>query len=295
VNVPVKLGAFALALGVVFGGTYAAGALTGPVGTESASGGTDADTTVSHEAAGGDHGDEEEPASGPGGLAVSADGYTLRALPGALAAGRPGEFAFQILDTAGAPVTGFQTSHDKQLHLIVARRDLSGFQHLHPVMSPDGTWRTPLTLAQAGEWRVFADFLPDGHDGQVILGLDVPVAGDYQPQPLPPPAPTATVEDYTVRVQGDLTAGRTSRLTLTVSKGGVPVTDLQPYLGAYGHLVALRSGDLGYLHVHPQETTIAGPEIVFDVEVPTAGTYRLFLDFQHGGVVRTAAFTATAA
>ena len=41
-------------------------------------------------------------------------------------------------------------------------------------------------------------------------------------------------------------------LTLTVTKDGQPVTDLQPYLGAYGHLVALRAGDLAYLHVHPE-------------------------------------------
>jgi hypothetical protein len=122
----------------------------------------------------------------------------------------------------------------------------------------------------------------------------VPVAGDYQPQPLPVPASTATVDDYTVTVRGDLVAGRTSRLTLSVAKAGVPVTDLQPYLGAYGHLVALRAGDLGYLHVHPQRTDTAGPGIVFDTEVPTAGAYRLFLDFRHAGVVRTAAFSATA-
>ena len=289
-NVPVKLAAFTLALGAVFAGTYAAGALAGPVAGEPAK----SDAAMGHQAAE-DHGIAEAAASGPGGLAVSADGYTLHPLGAAPVVGQQGEFAFQILDTAGAPVTGFQTSHDKQLHLIVARRDLTGFQHLHPVMAADGTWRTALSLPAAGQWRVFADFLPDGRDRQVILGLDVPVAGDYQPQPLPAPAKTATSDDYTVGVQGDLVAGRISRLTLTVAKAGTPVTDLQPYLGAYGHLVALRAGDLGYLHVHPQDTTTAGPEIVFDVEVPTAGAYRLFLDFQHAGVVRTAAFTATVA
>jgi hypothetical protein len=77
---------------------------------------------------------------------------------------------------------------------------------------------------------------------------------------------------------------------------GQPVTDLQPYLAAYGHLVALREGDLAYLHVHPEEApgdgrTPAGPEIVFTAQVPSAGTYRLFLDFRHGGRVHTAAFT----
>ncbi len=81
-----------------------------------------------------------------------------------------------------------------------------------------------------------------------------------------------------------------------MAKDGEPVADLQPYLGAYGHLVALRQGDLAYLHVHPDGepgdgTTKSGPEITFNSEAPSAGTYRLFLDFRHGGVVRTAEFT----
>jgi len=141
---------------------------------------------------------------------------------------------------------------------------------------------------------VFADFRPADRDGPVILGLDVPVAGMYQPQPLPEPAMTAHVDQYTVSVDRHLVAGHTSRLTLTVSRHGVPVTDLQAYLGAHGHLIALRAGDLTYLHVHPQQTYVAGPATSFDVEVPTAGAYRLFLDFAHNGAVRTAQFSATA-
>ncbi len=35
----------------------------------------------------------------------------------------------------------------------------------------------------------------------------------------------------------------------------------------------------------------SGPEIGFHTTFPSAGAYRLFLDFQHHGVVRTAAFT----
>ncbi|MFG1711360.1 hypothetical protein ACFLIM_50260, partial [Nonomuraea sp. M3C6] len=97
-------------------------------------------------------------------------------------------------------------------------------------------------------------------------------------------------------LDGDLTPGQASKLTLKVSKDGEPVTDLQPYLGAYGHLVVLRVRDLAYLHVHPDGApgdgkTQAGPEIVFYAEVPSGGDYRLFLDFQHEGEVRTADFT----
>lgn len=84
-----------------------------------------------------------------------------------------------------------------------------------------------------------------------------------------------------------------------MTKAGAPVTDLQPYLAAYGHLVALRDGDLAYLHVHPDGApgdgrTKAGPGITFYAQVPSAGAYRLFLDFQHAGTVRTAEFTALA-
>jgi hypothetical protein len=293
-SVTTRLAGFVLALGVVFVAAYGAGAVTGPVAggpSEHRTGGGQAD--AGHDPDG--HRTDPSAPSGPGGLAVSADGYTLRQLSGPRVAGEAGECAFRIVDATGAPVTGFRTSHDKQLHLIVVRRDLTGFQHLHPRLDPDGTWRTLLTLTGAGDWRVFADFVPEGRDRSVILGLDLPVEGDYRPEPLPPPAATAIAEAYTVAVDGRLAAGRTSRLTLTVSSNGAPVTDLQPYLGAYGHLVALRAGDLAYLHVHPSTATGAGPAIGFDVEVPTGGAYRLFLDFQHGGAVRTAAFTVEAA
>ena len=79
-------------------------------------------------------------------------------------------------------------------------------------------------------------------------------------------------------------------------KDGEPVTDLQPYLAAYGHLVILRAGDLAYVHVHPNGepgdgVTAPGPDVTFHTAVPGLGTYRLFLDFKHGDLVRTAAFT----
>jgi hypothetical protein len=126
------------------------------------------------------------------------------------------------------------------------------------------------------------------------------VAGAFTPVSAAPVSRTAVVDGYTVTLTGDLVAGRDARLGLTVTKDGRPVTDLDPYLGAYGHLVALRDGDLAYLHVHPDGEpgdgrTTAGPEVVFHTTVPSAGGYRLHLDFQHRGVVRTASFVVTAA
>lgn len=302
-----KLGGFGLAVAVVFGAAYGVGQLVGPVSAEPPPQSAKAAETHGHGAAeeeqAGEHGDDHGGGSAtglvPAGLQVSAEGMTLEVLSTGLTAGTGAEFAFRILDADGHAITKFEPTHDKLMHLIVARRDLSGFQHVHPTMSPDGTWRIPLTFDAAGDHRVFADFLPAGRAEGLTLGADVPVAGAYAPVPLPEPALTATVDDYRVTMSGELTPGATSKVTLTVDKGGVLVTDLQPYLAAYGHLIALRQGDLAYLHVHPDGepgdgTTSPGPNITFYAEVPSAGTYRLYLDFKHGDVVRTAEFTAVA-
>ncbi|MEK9522928.1 hypothetical protein EAO70_09170 [Streptomyces sp. adm13(2018)] len=231
-----------------------------------------------------------------GGLAVSAGGFTLDIDSAILAAGPRQRVGFRVLGPDGRPVTEFVAEHEKELHFIAVRRDTAGFQHVHPVRDEKGDWSTELDL-EPGDWRFFADIHPAGHDRALTLGIDVAVAGPYAPLPLPEAARTSHVGAYDVTLGGTLVPGEASELTLTVSRDGEPVTDLEPYLAAYGHLVALRVGDLGYLHVHPEGhpgdgTTAPGPAIRFLAVAPTAGAYRLFLDFQHAGVVRTASFTA---
>ncbi|MBF8193898.1 hypothetical protein ITP53_51140 [Nonomuraea sp. K274] len=300
-NTAAKLSAYVLGLAVVFGGTLGAGRVIGPTAVppvqqadEHNEGVGEHGEEASAEAAGhGDgHGTQQVRSDTPGGLQVSQDGYTLNPIT-TMTIGRPADFKFTVTDPDGKPITAYQVEHDKKLHFIVVSRDLTHFQHVHPEMAQDGTWSVGLTLPEAGSYRAFADFVPEGGE-KLTLSADLEVAGDYRPEPLPHVSRTAAVDDYTVNLAGDLVPGRTSELTLTVSKDGEPVTDLQPYLGAYGHLVTLRAGDLAYLHVHPEDSAKAGPEITFYAEVPSGGDYRLFLDFQHEGKVRTAAFTATA-
>jgi hypothetical protein len=288
-NTAAKLSAYGVALVLVAGGAWAIGTAVGPfentaAGAEGAGHGDTHSGTVA----------ETAQVDLPAGLASSRDGYTLTPTSTTLTSGTTNTFSFRITDHDGEPVTRFDVEHDKRMHLIVIRRDTAGFQHIHPEMSADGTWTVPLAIDRPGSYRAFADFTPTGGEG-TTLGVDLAAPGDFQPVSHTP-SRVANVDGYEVKLDGDLVPGRTVEVTLTVSKDGKPVTDLQPYLAAYGHLVALRGGDLAYLHVHPDGEpgdgkTRPGPNVVFYAEVPSAGNYRLFLDFQHEGTVRTAEFT----
>jgi hypothetical protein len=229
------------------------------------------------------------------GLAVSEAGYTFVPTTTTLTRGTAVPFAFEIAGPTGTPLTGYETTHTKDLHLIVVRRDLTGFQHVHPTRDGDGTWSVPLDLGAGGTYRAYADFRPAGHGESITLGVDLQVPGAFTPVPLPAPAVGTTVDGYDVALRGSAEAGRESNLTFTVSRDGKPVDELEPYLGAFGHLVSLRTGDLAYLHTHPaldaKPGDTGGPDVTFMTEFATAGSYRLFLDFSAGGQVHTAEFT----
>ncbi len=220
------------------------------------------------------------------GLAVAENGLRLELADPELERGRAEDLRFRIVDERGRAARDFDIEHEKRMHLIVARRDLTGFQHLHPTMDEDGTWSTPLQLDDAGSYRVFADFVREGE--ATTLAGDLRVDGTADLQPLPAPEPR-TVSDggYDVGIDaGDARPGAETQLRFTITKDGAPVKT-EPYLGAGGHLVALRDGDLAFLHVHPTEHD----SVEFAATFPTAGHYRLFLQFQHEGRVHTAAFT----
>ena len=265
----------------VFGVALGVGRLVGPVASEPAG------------MAG--HGEDQEMGGLPhrdvGGLEAAADGYTLRLTEDRLEPGRR-SLAFTVSGPDGHPVTAYDEQHRRDLHLIVVRRDLTGFQHVHPTLDAGtGEWSTDVELSP-GAWRVLADFRPTGGE-PLVLGSDLLVPGGFAPEQLGEDRLDAHVDGYDVTLGGSITAGGETVLTATVQRDGRPVTDLQRYLGSYGHLVSLRAGDLGYLHVHPDEDAGPGPAVSFHTEFPTPGRYRLFLDFRHGGAVHTAAFTVT--
>jgi hypothetical protein len=207
------------------------------------------------------------------GLAVSDRGLTLQLERTTAPRGEQFDLNFRITDRRGT-VKRFDVEHTKRMHVIVVRRDMTGFQHVHPTQRPDGSWTVPVKLADAGAYRVFADFSVD--ETAHTLAADLNVDGPIRAAAFPKPANTSEVDGLTV-TKNDL--------GFTITKDGKPVA-IQDYLGAKGHLVALREGDLAFLHVHPDERSLR-----FEATFPTAGRYRLFLQFQVDGRVHTAEFT----
>ncbi len=276
-----RLAAFAAVLLLVFGVTLAFGSASHVKpdrATKVSGSGMDAMVEGGHGAA-----------EAPRGLGIAQGGLRLVADTTSFPRGATRPFTFRIVDARGATVRDFDVEHTRRLHLIAVRRDLTGYQHVHPVQAPDGSWSVPLRFTQAGVYRVYADFTAHGQE-KTTLATDVFVPGDFRPQAIPAPASRVSVDGYDVALKGTPHAGAEGDLEFTVSRGGRPVA-VQPYLGADGHLVALREGDLAYLHVHPQQTPGSGGPIRFMTEYPSAGRYRLFLQFKHGGRVHTAAFS----
>ena len=287
-STPLKLAAFAAVLALVFGAATVAGGAIGPDREGAAQERAQADPHGGDEPAGGGHDGAAVPDGGQAGhgndaadpirgLSVADRGLRLDVARTQLPRGQETTLRFAIRDENGRAVRDFEVEHERRMHLIVVRRDGRGFQHLHPRLV-DGEWRTPVTLPQAGSYRVFADFKRDGRAYTLATDLGVDGSANYRA------LPARTNVDRTDGYEVELDA-QGSELNFTITRDGQSIRT-QPYLGAGGHLVALREGDLAYLHVHP-----SGEGVAFEAELEPDSRYRLYLQFKHDGEVHTAEFT----
>lgn len=274
-NAAGRLGAYSLVLAASLGAGAAVGGAIEPidVGGDAPHEATEAPADTTAERA-------ELPARG---LLVTQAGYAFEPEQRVVGAG---PFAFSIVGPDGAPLERYDRLYDRELHLVVASRDLRQYAHLHPERGEAGRWLVDLPALPPGAYRAFADFQPAGGD-ELTLGVDLTVPGPATaPEPLTASA-ADSVDGFDVTLERH-DGAHGGNLTVTVRRAGEVVTT-EPYLGAAGHLVALRDGDLAYLHVHPQDAEPQGP-VRFAVEAPSAGTYALFFDFRADGAVRTARF-----
>lgn len=291
-----RLGLYAATLVAVFAVAFATAGAVVPQET------VQSWTQQSDEGHGG-HGDAGQgggdEATSPAGLTSESGGYRLDAVGAPTTTGAEQDLTLTVLGPDSQPVTDFELSHEKELHLIAVRADGTDFRHVHPERDAEGQWSIPWEWASAGSHRLYAEFVPAVTGETITVSTVAQVGGDFTPSATSDPNVTTQADGYDVSIDGEMAAGESSTMTVTVTRDGESVTMLEPYLGAYGHLVALREGDLAYLHVHPrgeeaQPGERSGPEVAFDVTAPTPGRYLLYLDFQVDGQVRTARFVLDA-
>ncbi len=265
-NPPAKLVAFLAALAAVFGVSYVAGvqsqALLAPVPTHNSEMGLPASTV---------------------------EGYAVSVVQPTQQPGKDVPVEFAVTAPGGQMLSWLGEDSGEPLHLVVFRRDLTGYQHLIAQQGEGTSWWGLLDLTP-GPWHVIIYFRSQALDREITLSSDFMVSGEYRPEPLPPAANHVEARGLTVTLDAGLTTRADSSTAVTVTDNGQPVTDLQPAHGALGHAVVIRPADLGYLHLHSTSQG-RGPRLDFAGSVPDEGSYRVFVEFYRAGEPNLVEFT----
>lgn len=209
-------------------------------------------------------------------------------------AGMPTQLRAMIHRADGSMVNEFDVIHEKKLHLILVRKGLDEFAHLHPDIDEAGNAEVEHTFRLGGDYFVYADHQPKG-EPQATAKATLSVEGEN------PAAPTL-VPDVPGRVAGDgLSAdvevestgeGETRSIAFALTdEMGQTVADLEPYLGALGHLVIVSEDGQEYVHAHPgNEGDATDGRVAFEAHFTKPGLYKGWGQFQRGGEVRTIPF-----
>ncbi len=230
----------------------------------------------------------------------------------------PATLLFSIRNTKdNSVVKELEVVHEKPFHLIMVSQDLSWYAHEHPAVTANGDLKLDFTFPEAGNYVLYGDFKPKDKTAEVIpMALRVEgeapkaVALNVDNLKLP-----KRVDGYEVKLTTTPTLqhGDQVKLAFSVTQNKKPVTDIETYLGAGGHLVGVSEDTTRYLHAHPADhvvheagghgqghaqhhaapTAKNGPNLEFATTFPRDGLYKLWLQFQHAGKVHTVPFVVT--
>ncbi|MBM7649792.1 hypothetical protein JOC78_002776 [Bacillus ectoiniformans] len=191
-----------------------------------------------------------------------------------------GQLILTLKDPAGQPLTDLEINHEKLLHLIVVDEHLDQYYHLHPEETAPGQFETASTLKE-GTYKAFVDIKPKNLDYEVqplAFSVGTPAADEHSHGSL------KADQLLEKTVDGNMVTLETSPLvknepvTLTFDVHGA---ELEPFLGAMGHVVILDEEANEYLHVHPADEK----RPVFETEFSQPGIYKIWAEFQKNGKV----------
>ena len=140
------------------------------------------------------------------------------------------ELRFRIEGADGA--TGAPSStelHERRMHLIVVRRDGTGFQHLHPEMDAAGTWTVPLEFAARRASTAPSPTSRSTASSRPRPPTSSSPAAPSSRAPFPAPRRVDATAGYEVRLDARRAARRrASHGSLHGQRGGRPVAPRSP-------------------------------------------------------------------
>ncbi len=228
-------------------------------------------------------------------------------------AGAPTELTYTPRAGDGRVADELEVVHEQLSHLIVVSEDLSFFDHVHAERREDGAFALPYTFPAGGTYVLFADFVPKATGRQVVARHEVVVEGEaHAAEPLrATTGDVAAGEGLRARLQAEpepLSEGPATLTLRVTGEGDQPAGDLEPYLGAGGHMVIISEDTQAFLHAHPfvegaahdgghhagagarEEPTRYGPELAFHTEFPRLGHYKVWAQVKRAGEVVTFPF-----
>ncbi|WP_308637767.1 hypothetical protein [Paenibacillus silvisoli] len=201
---------------------------------------------------------------------------------------------FMAHGSDGEPIKQYAPLHEKLLHLIVVSKDLSYFSHIHPEYNGEGLFTVDTKFPFGGEYRLFAEYQPEG-GATVVSRQTIRLSGEKRQAPLivDKTLTKSTGHELVTLTHGALKAGDETMLTFRLADAATktPVRDLEPYLGAAGHVVIVSGDAEQYIHVHPDDANGSGPEAVFHAVFPKAGIYKVWGQFAREGRAITVSYT----
>jgi len=212
--------------------------------------------------------------------------------PKQIPAGRELQLSFRVTNPkTGKAVTKFETVHEKLFHLFIVSQDLEYFAHVHPELHPDGSFELRMTLPKPGAYRLLADYYPTGGVPQLTPKTITTqgCAAELVPAKLKPDLALQHGENLEAELTMDPPQPIAGKKTLLFFKLK-PADGLEPYLGAWGHMLAVSDDLNDMIHTHPSIAN-GGPSVQFDVYFPREAMYRVWVQFQRLGKVNTLAFT----
>jgi heavy metal-binding protein len=219
----------------------------------------------------------------------------LKLNPPGAQAGKELQLVFTVEDPkTGQQVTDFQVVHEKLYHIFIVSQDLRYFVHDHPEKGPDGVFRFSTVFPRPGMYRILSDFYPQGGTPQLIVKTVVVPGGAITPG-------TQLTPDLAPKQSGNMQVALTMEPPQPIAGMKTlmffhlaPADGLEPYLGAWSHLLAASDDLVDMIHDHPFIAD-GGPKMQFNMIFPRPRVYRVWVQFQRKGVVNTAVFNVPVA